>query len=159
LAQPLGAGALAMIMSHMWNRSGTSCRAKTAILNCLPWQKLQRFYARSGNVPSLPWFQSLKSRASDCSLKSEVGMQTLEVLMIEDNSVDRFWLEYVLKSLRPDCSFSSVPDGETAVDFLLKRGTHVEAPTPDLIFLDLHLPKLNGIEVLRQVPNAHKLPL
>jgi CheY-like chemotaxis protein len=86
-------------------------------------------------------------------------MRIAEILMVEDNSADRFWLEYVLKSLSADCSFSSVADGESAVDFLLKRGKHAEAPTPDLIFLDVHLPKLNGIEVLRQVPNARVLPI
>ena len=86
-------------------------------------------------------------------------MRSVEILMIENNSADRFWLEYVLKSLKLNCSFSSVSDGASAVDFLLKRGKHAEAPTPDLIFLDVHLPRLNGIEVLRQVPNAQELPL
>ena len=86
-------------------------------------------------------------------------MRTVEILIVEDNSADRFWLEYVLKSLSVDCSFSSVADGQSAVDFLLKRGKHAEAPTPDLIFLDVHLPMLSGIEVLRQVPDAYKLPV
>jgi len=79
-------------------------------------------------------------------------MEEVKVLMVEDNSADRFWLEYVVKSLRLNYSFSSVADGENAVDFLLKRGKHTKAPTPDLIFLDVNLPILNGIEVLRQVP-------
>jgi CheY-like chemotaxis protein len=61
--------------------------------------------------------------------------------------------------LQLDCSFSSVSDGEGAVDFLLKRGQRSEAPTPDLIFLDVHLPLLDGIEVLRQIPNARDLPI
>ena len=86
-------------------------------------------------------------------------MRAVEILMVEDNSADRFWLEYVLKSLRLNCSFSSVADGESAVEFLLKRGKYAEAPTPDLIFLDVHLPMLNGIEVLRQLPNAQELPI
>jgi two-component system response regulator len=92
-------------------------------------------------------------------LLAEVGMRTVEVLMIEDDPADRFWLEYVLKSLRLNYSFSSVADGGDAVDFLLKRGKHAEALTPDLIFLDVHLPMLNGIEVLRHVPNARELPV
>jgi CheY-like chemotaxis protein len=86
-------------------------------------------------------------------------MRKTEVLVIEDNAADRFWLEYVLKMLGLDCSLSSVADGEHAVDFLLKRGSYFTAPTPDLIFLDVHLPILDGIEVLRQVPNAHQLPI
>jgi len=58
-----------------------------------------------------------------------------------------------------DYSFSAATDGEDAVNFLLKRGKYLQAPTPDLIFLDAHLPMLNGIEVLRQVPNARELPI
>jgi CheY-like chemotaxis protein len=61
--------------------------------------------------------------------------------------------------LKLTCSLSAVSDGEHAVDFLLKRGQYSSAPTPDLIFLDVNLPKLSGIDVLRQVPNAHKLPI
>jgi len=86
-------------------------------------------------------------------------MRTVEILIVEDSSADLFWLEYVLKSLSVDCSLSSVADGESAVDFLLKRGKHAEAPTPDLIFLDVNLPMLSGLEVLRQVPDAHNLPV
>ena len=40
-------------------------------------------------------------------------MEEVKVLMVEDNSADRFWLEYVVKSLRLNYSFSSVADGET----------------------------------------------
>ncbi len=45
------------------------------------------------------------------------------------------------------------------MDFLLKRGTYSQAPTPDLIFLDVHLPRFNSIEILRQLPNAQNLPI
>ena len=86
-------------------------------------------------------------------------MRKIEVLVIEDNSADRFWLEYVLQMFGLDYSFSAATDGEDAVNFLLKRGKYLQAPTPDLIFLDAHLPMLNGIEVLRQVPNARELPI
>ena len=86
-------------------------------------------------------------------------MHKVEVLVIEDDGSDRFWLEYVLKMFDPNCSFSSVTDGRQALDFLLKRGPYSNAPDPDLIFLDIHLPILNGIEILRQVPNAHRLPI
>ena len=86
-------------------------------------------------------------------------MRKIEVLVIEDNSADRFWLEYVLQMFGLDYSFSAATDGEDAVNFLLKRGRFSQAPTPDLIFLDAHLPMLDGIEVLRKVPNAQKLPI
>jgi CheY-like chemotaxis protein len=86
-------------------------------------------------------------------------MRKLQVLIIEDDSVDRFWLEYVLKMFLGDTSFSSVANGELAADFLLKRGGFPQAPTPDLIFVDLHQPVLDGKEVLRQIPEAQTLPI
>jgi two-component system response regulator len=86
-------------------------------------------------------------------------MKKAEVLIVEDNGGDRFWLEYALQNLGASCTLSTVSDGEQAIDFLLKRGPYAESPTPDIIFLDVHLPKLDGIEVLRQVPNANELPL
>ena len=86
-------------------------------------------------------------------------MERCEVLVVEDNGADRFWLEYVLQSLGVSCAVSAVTDGEQAVDFLLKQGPYAQAPTPDAIFLDAHLPKLDGLEVLRKVPNAQALPI
>ena len=86
-------------------------------------------------------------------------MGQAEVLVIEDNPADRFWLEYLLKLLGKDVALSFVTDGEQAVSFLLKRGEYCHAPTPDVIFLDVHLPTLDGIEVLRQLPNARELPI
>lgn len=86
-------------------------------------------------------------------------MRKREVLVIEDNAADRFWLEHVLKLAAEEYTLSSVTDGGQAVDFLLKRGQYLNAPTPDVIFLDVHLPILDGIEVLRQIPNARDLPL
>jgi CheY-like chemotaxis protein len=86
-------------------------------------------------------------------------MRKIEVLVIEDNPADVFWLECVLQDIGLNYSCSSVTDGEQAVDFLLKCGKWGDAPTPELIFLDVHLPKLDGIEILRKVPNAHQLPI
>ncbi|WP_456847676.1 response regulator, partial [Cellulomonas sp. P5_C6] len=44
---------------------------------------------------------------------------------------------------------SVVSDGVSALEFLRKEGEHVEAPTPDLILLDLNLPRMDGREVLQ----------
>src|SRR4029077_9388342 len=86
-------------------------------------------------------------------------MKQIDVLVIEDNGADRFWLEYTLQNMGVSCAVSAVTDGEQAVDFLLKRGKYSDAPTPDIIFLDVNLPKLDGLDVLRNVPNAKELPV
>ena len=86
-------------------------------------------------------------------------MRKLEVLAIEDNPADLACLEFVLEEIGLQCRLWPASDGEQALDYLLKRGSCVEAPAPDLIFLDVHLPKLNGIEILRKVQNAQELPI
>jgi CheY-like chemotaxis protein len=86
-------------------------------------------------------------------------MQPIEILAIEDSSTDLFWLKSVLSEIGIEHRLSVAVNGQQAVDFLLKRGEYSEAPEPDLIFLDVHMPMLTGLEVLRQVPDAHKLPI
>ena len=83
----------------------------------------------------------------------------LNILVVEDSSHDLFWLKEVLGDLGLDHRLSVAEDGQTAVEFLCKRGEFATAPTPDLIFLDVHLPNLTGVEVLRSVPSPEKLPL
>jgi two-component system response regulator len=91
--------------------------------------------------------------------QSGSSTRQVEVLVIEDDDLDRFWLQHTVQMCGRNCAFSTVADGEQAVDFLLKRGEYDQAPTPDLIFLDVHLPIFDGIEILRQLPNARKLPI
>jgi len=86
-------------------------------------------------------------------------MKRIEVLAVEDNSADLFWLKSILREIGVEHRLSVAVDGLQAVNFLLKRGDYAESPTPDLIFLDVHTPMLTGPEVLRQIPNAHKLPV
>ncbi len=86
-------------------------------------------------------------------------MRQIQLLAVEDNYADVYWLKLVLDRIGCVYALSVVTDGESAVDFLLKRGHHTEAPVPDLILLDLNLPKLTGIEVLRAVPHSRDLPI
>jgi CheY-like chemotaxis protein len=86
-------------------------------------------------------------------------MRQIQILAVEDNYADVYWLKLVLDQLGCVYALSVVTDGESAVDFILQRGRHSTAPKPDLILLDLNLPKLTGLEVLRAVPNARELPI
>lgn len=83
----------------------------------------------------------------------------MKLLAVEDNYADIHWLKMVLDRMGVVYTLSVVTDGAKAVDFLLKRGPYAEAPDPDLVLLDLNLPKLTGVEVLESVPHSEKLPV
>ncbi len=77
-----------------------------------------------------------------------------DILLVEDHPLE---LELTLRPLRdigPDTRIEVARDGEEALDFLLGRGSfgyRLSAPLPRLVLLDLQLPKLDGLEVLRSV--------
>jgi CheY-like chemotaxis protein len=85
-----------------------------------------------------------------------VSPKEIEILLVEDNEADE---ELTIHALRTNSLANCIHvarDGEEALDFLFCRGEHAgrdfENP-PRLVLLDLKLPKLDGLEVLRQVKN------
>lgn len=75
----------------------------------------------------------------------------IEILLVEDNPADVRLTRLTLREGKIKNNLRAVPDGQTAMDFLRRQGAWREAPTPDLIFLDLNLPGMNGREVLEQI--------
>lgn len=81
---------------------------------------------------------------------SETGTP-IEILMVEDNPGDvRLTLE-ALKESKVRNNLSVVQDGVEALAFLRRQGRYAQSPRPDLILLDLNLPRMDGIEVLAQI--------
>jgi two-component system, chemotaxis family, response regulator Rcp1 len=75
----------------------------------------------------------------------------IEVLMVEDNPGDiRLTIE-ALQDAKVLINLSVARDGEDALAFLRKNGVHQGAPRPDLILLDLNLPRKDGREVLAEI--------
>lgn len=82
---------------------------------------------------------------------------TIEILLVEDNPGDVFLTRTALQKARIPNNLHVVPDGEEAIAFMHQKGQYVDEPRPDLILLDLNLPKKNGHEVLKEVKSNQDL--
>jgi len=81
----------------------------------------------------------------------------MEILLVEDNLEDARLTMTALKDGNVQCRVSLVRDGQEAMDFLRCEGIFARAPRPDLILLDMQLPKLDGRQVLAQVRGDEEL--
>jgi CheY-like chemotaxis protein len=75
----------------------------------------------------------------------------MEILLVEDSLSDARLTIEALKDGPVQHRLTLVRDGQEAVDFLHQRGAFTRAPRPDLILLDLQLPKMDGREILNDV--------
>jgi chemotaxis family two-component system response regulator Rcp1 len=78
-------------------------------------------------------------------------IRPIEILLVEDNPGDVRLTQEALRESRILNELSVVGDGASAIDFLERRGAYASAPVPDLILLDLNLPKLSGRDVLARI--------
>ena len=83
----------------------------------------------------------------------------VEILMVEDNPGDVRLTQEALKEGKLWNRLTVVCDGVEAVDYLHRRGRHDNARIPDLILLDLNLPKKDGREVLADIKSDEQLKL
>ncbi|MBN1910270.1 MAG: response regulator [Pirellulales bacterium] len=77
----------------------------------------------------------------------------MEILLIEDDLEDAGLTLDALNQGEVPCRVSLVRDGEEALEFVRRQGKYARAPRPDLVLLDLGLPKLDGREVLAEIRN------
>ena len=75
----------------------------------------------------------------------------IEILLVEDNPGDVRLTQEVMKDAKVRNHLNVAADGVEAMAFLRREGRHAEAPRPDLVLLDLNLPKKDGREVLEEI--------
>ena len=81
----------------------------------------------------------------------------IEILLVEDNEGDARLAIEALKDAKVKNNLSWVKDGVEALQFLRREGEHADAPHPDVILLDLNLPKKDGREVLAEIKEDDSL--
>jgi chemotaxis family two-component system response regulator Rcp1 len=79
------------------------------------------------------------------------GGDAIEVLLVEDNPGDVRLTREALREGKVRNNLSVAPDGVEALAFLRREGKYADAPRPDVILLDLNLPRKDGREVLEEV--------
>ena len=84
-------------------------------------------------------------------MSDQTNGRPMEILLVEDNPGDVRFTAEVLKEAEVRNNLSVAKDGVEAIAFLRRQGQYLDAPRPDLILLDLNLPKKDGREVLAEI--------
>ena len=86
----------------------------------------------------------------------------IEILLVEDDPGDVLMTREAFEACPTPRRLTVVSDGESAMDYLRQRGMHTAAVTPDLVLLDLNLPRMDGREVLAELkadPRLRMIPV
>lgn len=91
-----------------------------------------------------------------------MSTKPVDILLVDDSPADVDLTKEALRDARMLNRMFVVKDGVEALAFLRKQGDHAAAPRPDLILLDLNMPRMNGREVLAQIksdPELRRIPV
>lgn len=83
--------------------------------------------------------------------------KTVEILLVEDNPADARLVMEVFKDFKINNKLHHVKDGVEAIDYLHHKGKYADTSKPDLILLDLNLPRKDGREVLIEIKEDEEL--
>jgi CheY-like chemotaxis protein len=84
-------------------------------------------------------------------------LEVIEILLVEDDPGDVLLIREAFEDNKVHNRLHVVPDGVEALTFLRQEGEHADAPRPDLVLLDLNLPRKDGREVLAEVKGDESL--
>lgn len=95
-------------------------------------------------------------------MSTETGEKHKTIFLVEDNKADIRLIQEALKNSLVPHEVVTVKDGIDAMAYLRQEGEYINAPRPDLILLDLNLPKKDGREVLAEIktdPGLKRIPV
>ena len=84
-------------------------------------------------------------------------LEVIDILLVEDDPGDVLLIREAFEDNKVHNRLHVVPDGVEALTFLRQEGEHADAPRPDLVLLDLNLPRKDGREVLAEVKGDESL--
>ncbi|MFC9947584.1 response regulator [Streptomyces pratensis] len=87
------------------------------------------------------------------------AVKPIEVLLVEDDPGDELMTREAFEDNKIRNTLHVVRDGQEALDFLYRQGEHTDAPRPDLVLLDLNLPRYDGRQVLERIKTDPELAL
>lgn len=94
--------------------------------------------------------------------RTDTPIRPLQILLIEDDDDHAELTLHALEQHDGGHRATRVADGAEALDYLLSRGAHAGVERPDLVLLDLNLPKVGGLDVLDQIksdPDLRRIPV
>jgi CheY-like chemotaxis protein len=90
-------------------------------------------------------------------MTDKLDKEVVRILIVEDNRGDALLVREALKESNLRFELTHISDGEKAFDYLRRRGEHLNADRPQLVLLDLNLPKRDGWEVLDEIRGSPDL--
>jgi CheY-like chemotaxis protein len=120
------------------------------------------FHANQKHSPNGDLFKIVLKSTTGGSVSETSAPKPIEILLVEDAPGDVRLTFEAFKKTTIDSVLNVVKDGASALDYLYQKGSFPEAKRPDLIVLDLNVPKINGHEVLAQIkgdPNLKRIPV
>jgi CheY-like chemotaxis protein len=92
----------------------------------------------------------------DCKHR-RLPVRSLEILVVDDDDADALMISEALASAERNTKVQRVADGQEALDYLQRRGKFAGAHRPDLILLDLNMPRMDGRQTLAAIKSDEQL--
>src|SRR5438552_1197346 len=142
--------------------SRPSTRARASAWPCASgsWNATGGESGSNRNLDTAPLFSSpFPTRTERGDMNASTPLTPVEILIVEDNPGDVRLAREGLSECKIRNNLHAVDDGVKAMAFLRRQGEYAAKPRPDLILLDLNLPKKDGREVLREIKEDKSLRL